>query len=92
MKPNRRMTGDRGQYPGPEAVAERGSVSAVASGLLLAGLILPPATSNLSACVFEQPRSLEPLVQIDRAKADHVSADPGARSPRAMHQEPRRNG
>lgn len=92
MKPNRRMNGDKGQCPGPEALAERGSISAVASGLLLAGLILPLAASNLPACVFDQPRSLKPRVQIDRAKADHVTADPGPRSRRVTDQEPRRNG
>jgi hypothetical protein len=87
MKPNRNMNGDWGQYPELEEVAERGSVSAFASGLLLAGLILTFATSNLLVCVLNQPSSRELLVKVDQ-----VSALAGPRSPRSTDQAPGWNG
>ena len=87
MKPNRNMNGDWGQYPELEEVAERGSVSAFASGLFLAGLILTLATSNLLVCVLDQPSNRELLVNFDQ-----VSALVGPRSSRSTDQAPGRNG
>jgi hypothetical protein len=87
MKPNRNMNGDWGQYPELEEVAERGCVSAFASGQFLAGLILTLATSNLLVCVLDQPSSRELLVNFDQ-----VSALVGPRSSRSTDQAPGRNG
>ncbi len=78
MRPSQGMNDDWGRYPELEEVAERGSPSALASGLLLAGLILTLAASNHVLCVLAQPRTQELLAKVDPVSALAVA---GSRFP-----------
>ena len=84
MEPNQRMNGDWGRYPELEEVAERASASAAISGLLLAALIVMPATVNLLVCDLGQLRTRELLVKVDLVSA--------LIWPHSTDQVPKRNG
>ena len=84
MRPNQRMNADWGRYPELEDVAERGSASAATSGLLLAALIVMPATVNLLVCDLGQLRTRELLVKVDLVS--------GLIWPHSTDQVPGRNG